>query len=210
MKKRIMSSLLSGGVALIFPFVISSCGNSRAIDNRHEIIVSVKDQQMLLVRDKEPLKTYLVSTSKFGLGSEPGSYRTPLGKMRVAKKIGSRAPAGAVFKSRRRTGEVLRPNAPGRDPIVSRILWLEGQDSHNRNTMRRLIYIHGTPQVSELGKPVSYGCIRMDMREVIDLYKRVGYGAKVYVIRGSLLDTEPGRAYAARQKGRRELTTWLR
>jgi hypothetical protein len=100
---------------------------------------------MLLVRDGKPVKTYPVSTSKFGIGSERGSNRTPLGRLEVARKIGDGAPTGMVFKSRRATGEVLKPNAPGRDPIVSRILWLHGTEGHNRNTFGRCVYIHGTP-----------------------------------------------------------------
>jgi len=106
--------------------------------------------------------------------------------MKVAKKIGNGEPAGAVFKSRRPTGEVLAPNAPGRDPIVSRILWLTGTQSANRNAFRRYIYIHGTPEMYRLGTPASYGCIRMGTKDVVDLYNRVGTGAEIYVIRGSL------------------------
>jgi hypothetical protein len=88
------------------------------------------------------------------------------------------------------------PNAPGRDPIVSRILWLDGRDRHNSNTFRRLIYIHGTPEEWRLGRPASYGCIRMGMRDVVDLYNRVGEGAQVLVIPGSLRQTREGREYA--------------
>ena len=106
--------------------------------------------------------------------------------MEVAKKIGGNAPVGAVFKGRRRTGEVIRPNAPGRDPIVTRILWLRGVEQHNRNTMDRCIYIHGTPEERNIGRPVSYGCIRMKSKHVIDLFRRVGVGADVQIIRGSL------------------------
>ncbi len=150
------------------------------------MIVSVRDQKMVLMRHDQPVKTYKISTSKFGLGDTPRSNRTPMGHMEVAKKIGSGQPAGAVFKSRRPTGEIIKPNAPGRDPIVSRILWLKGKESHNRNAFKRYIYIHGTPEVNRLGTPASYGCIRMGTKDVIDLYNRVGTGADVYVIRGSL------------------------
>src|SRR5690606_27853970 len=90
--------------------------------------------------------------------------------------------------------------APGRDPIVSRILWLNGTEPHNRNTFGRCVYIHGTPEEWRLGTPASYGCIRMGMKDVVDLYNRVGEGAEVRVIRGSLLDTWEGREYA-RVKG---------
>lgn len=181
MKRGITRLLLP--LLFTLPF-LNSCGPS--VDKRNKMIVSVRDQKMLLVRDGEPVKAYKISTSKFGLGDQPGSNRTPLGRMRIAKKIGGGEPAGAVFKSRRPTGEVIKPNAPGRDPIVSRILWLTGTDSNNRNAFRRFIYIHGTPEVNRLGTPASYGCIRMGTKDVIDLYNRVGTGADVYVTRGSL------------------------
>lgn len=170
--------------------LLSSCGTSSFFgfgrDTRNKLIVSVSDQRMLLVRDGQPVKSYKVSTSKFGLGDQPGSNRTPLGHLRIAKKIGDGAPIGAVFKNRRPTGEVIKPNAPGRDPVVTRILWLKGQESNNRNTFRRTIYIHGTPEERRLGSPASYGCIRMGSRDVADLFKRVGHGADVFVTRQSL------------------------
>lgn len=183
--------VIVGGGALL----MCSCGS--AGDDRNKMLVSVRDQRMLLVRDGEPVKSYPVSTSKFGLGSRRGSMRTPVGRMAVAKKIGGGAPSGAVFKSRRRTGEILRPNAPGRDPIVSRIIWLRGKERSNRNTYARYIYIHGTPEERRIGQPVSYGCIRMKSRDVIDLYRRVGVGAEVRVIRGSLYSTYEGKKHYA-------------
>lgn len=155
-------------------------------DTRNKIIVSVSDQRMLLVRDGAPVKSYKISTSKFGLGDRPNSNRTPLGHLQVAKKIGDNAALGTVFKGRRPTGEVLKPNAPGRDPIVTRILWLTGSESRNQNTFRRTIYIHGTPEENRLGTPASYGCIRMGSRDVVDLYNRLGTGADVFIIRGSI------------------------
>lgn len=188
-------SLLLCGIAAI---ALSGCGSIPGIrDNRNKIIVSVKDQRMLLVSDGQPVKTYKISTSKYGLGDQPGSHRTPLGRMEVARKIGDGHPRGAVFKSRKPTGEVLKPDAPGRDPIVSRILWLRGLESHNKNAYPRYIYIHGTPERRNLGHPVSYGCIRMCCGDVIDLYSRVGYGAEVHVIRGGLRETEAGQAWFA-------------
>ena len=170
-------------------------------DIHNKMLVSVRDQRMLLLRDGKPVKSYVVSTSKFGVGSEPDSYRTPLGRMEIARKIGDGQPVGMVFKGRRPTGEILRANAPGRDPVVSRLLWLHGKDRHNSNTFRRLIYIHGTPEEWRLGRPASFGCIRMGMRDVIDLYNRVGEGAEVTVIRESLLQTPEGREYARKQPG---------
>jgi lipoprotein-anchoring transpeptidase ErfK/SrfK len=169
----------------------TSCGvggYSPRGDTRNKMIVSVRDQEMLLVRDGTPVKTYKISTSKFGVGDRPGSNCTPLGRLQVAKKIGGNAPMGSVFKSRRQTGEVLKPNAPGRDPIVTRIMWLTGTEDRNQNTFRRTIYIHGTPEEKRLGTPASYGCIRMGSRDVADLYNRIGTGADVFVIRGSIQD----------------------
>ncbi|NNC90049.1 MAG: L,D-transpeptidase [Akkermansiaceae bacterium] len=161
------------------------------------MLISVRDQKLLLVRSGEPVKSYSISTSKFGLGDRPGSKRTPLGRMEVARKIGQGAPAGAVFKSRRPTGEVLRPNAPGRDPIVTRIMWLRGTEGQNRNAYRRYIYIHGTPEERKIGRPASYGCIRMRSRDIIDLYNRIGVGAEVKIIRGSLFSTYEGQRHYA-------------
>lgn len=149
------------------------------LDNRHVMHISVADQQLLLTDKGEPVASYPVSTSKFGLNSAPGSYGTPLGKHRVAKKIGHGLPLGAVFKSRRFTGEVLAVDAPGRDPIVTRILWLTGKERRNRNSFARFIYIHGTPEERNIGRPSSYGCIRMRSRDVAVLFDRVGIGARV-------------------------------
>lgn len=155
-------------------------------DFHHEIIVSVKDQQLLLKTDGKTEAFYTVSTSKFGIGDRLGSYATPLGNFFVRMKIGMGQPLGAVFRSRRPTGEVLKPNAPGRDPIVTRILWLEGTEAGNRNAFGRGIYIHGTPQESALGRPASYGCIRMRSRDVAALCDRVGTGATVRIINDHL------------------------
>lgn len=203
MRAAIFRNLLPGLVLIAGTLAFSSCGGGK--DSRNQMLVSVRDQRLLLVRDGEPVKSYPVSTSKFGLGSQPGSNRTPLGRMEVARKIGDGQPHGMVFKSRRPTGEILKPNAPGRDPIVSRILWLSGRDRQNGNTFRRLIYIHGTPEEWRLGRPASYGCIRMSMRDVVDLYNQVGEGAGVRVFRGSLIQTREGREYARRQEDARLL-----
>lgn len=194
---RLLRTLIALSMLVTGAMCLSSCGSGR--DTRNKMLVSVRDQRMLLVKDGRPVKAYKISTSKFGLGSQRGSNRTPLGRMEVAKMIGRGQPKGMVFKSRRPTGEVLKPNAPGRDPIVSRIMWLRGTDYHNRNTFGRLIYIHGTPEEWRLGRPASYGCIRMGMKDVIDLYNRVGVGAEVRVMRSSLLNTGPGQEYARRK-----------
>ncbi len=169
---------LLGGAALI----LSACTSTTNSD----VVVSVKDQKMGLYSEGHLVKKYRISTSKFGLGDSPGSNHTPLGKHEIIAKIGHGLPTGAVLKSRSWNGEVLKPNAPGRDPIVSRILWLRGMESGNRNAMKRYIYIHGTPEESRLGKPASYGCIRMGMKDIVDLFNDVPIGAKVTVTRGGL------------------------
>ena len=123
-----------------------------------------------------------MSTSKFGLGDNPNSYATPLGSLEIASKIGDNAPMGAVFKSRKRTGEILPPNARGRDPIVTRILWLRGLEKGNARALSRNIYIHGTPVEKLVGRPVSYGCIRMRSRDVARLFGAVSVRTKVAVL----------------------------
>ena len=151
-------------------------------DTRHVILISASDQRMVVLDRGIPVASYPVSTSKYGLGDGFGTYRTPEGMMKVRKKIGGSAPAGAVFKSRRATGEVLAVDAPGRDPVVTRILWLDGLEWKNRHAYERCIYIHGTPEERNIGIPVSYGCIRMRSRDVIELYDLVGVGARVKVV----------------------------
>lgn len=146
------------------------------------VIVSVPDQRMAVLENGNTIAEYKVSTSKFGLGSRGGSYTTPLGELEIASKIGGGAPMGAVFKGRRPTGEILRPNARGRDPIVTRILHLRGLQASNSNAYGRGIYIHGTPQESMIGRPASYGCIRMRSRDVVKLYEMVPTGTKVEVV----------------------------
>jgi len=145
------------------------------------MLISVPEQKLVLFQQGRKVATYPVSTSRYGLGDRFGSYATPVGRMEVAQKIGNGAPLGTVFKGRTPTGEILKPNAPGRDPIVTRILWLRGLDPQNRNAFTRKIYIHGTPQERLIGRPASYGCIRMRSRDVADLYSRVGIGAQVEI-----------------------------
>jgi len=157
-------------------------GSCAAPDARHQIVISAREQKLALLDRGNLMAIYPVSTSKFGLGDRPGSYWTPLGKFEIAKKIGDNAPPGAVFKDRRRTGEIVAPDSPGRDPIVTRILWLSGREAQNANAFTRNIYIHGTPEERNIGLPVSYGCIRMRSSDIISLYQIVGWGAEVTII----------------------------
>jgi hypothetical protein len=148
--------------------------------------VSVPDQKMALYKQGHLVKVYDVSTSKFCISTRPGTNGTPLGHHEVAKKIGGGAPMGMKFKSRRPTGEIVRVNAPGRDPIVTRILWLKGLESANRTSFSRTIYIHGTPEEWKIGTPASYGCVRMRSSDIIDLYNKIGLGASVDIVNKTL------------------------
>ena len=169
-----LGKLLVGSLAVAGVF--SSCA-----DREHKLVISVPEQRMVLLKNGVPLAVYPVSTSKFGLGDGPGTRATPLGELEIARKIGDGAPLGAVFKSREQTGEVLVPDAPGRDPIVTRILWLRGLEAGNSNAYERYIYIHGTPEERRIGQPASFGCVRMRSRDVVQLYNEVGKGAKVFI-----------------------------
>jgi lipoprotein-anchoring transpeptidase ErfK/SrfK len=150
------------------------------------VIISVRDQKLMVVGNGAKLATYPVSTSKFGLGDDWGRMTTPLGFLQVAQKIGDHAPAGAVFRNRRFTGEILKPNAPGRDPVITRIMWLRGLESSNAHAFSRCIYIHGTPEEKRIGRPASYGCIRMKSRDIAALYEQVPLGAIVEIVADKL------------------------
>ncbi len=150
-------------------------------DRIHVVRVKVDEQRMDVFRKEVLLASFPVSTSKFGTGDRPGSNCTPLGRMEIARKIGGGQPQGMKFKNRVPTGEIVPVDAPGRDPIVTRILWLRGLDSGNRNAFERYIYIHGTPEERSLGRPASYGCIRMRSKDIVWLYDTVGIGARVEV-----------------------------
>ena len=145
------------------------------------VIVSVRDQKLMVVANGGRAATYPVSTSKFGLGDNWGSMATPTGLLQVAQKIGDHAPTGAVFHNRRFTGEILQPNAPGRDPVITRIIWLRGLQAENAHAFNRCIYIHGTPEEKLIGKPASYGCIRMKSSDIASLYAQLPLGAIVQI-----------------------------
>ena len=171
------------GLALIFSLIlIAPVFAITPLDTSSEIIISVRDQKLMLVQNGGKVVTYPVSTSMFGLGDSWGRMTTPLGYFAVEQKIGDNAAVGAVFHNRRLTGEVLQPNAPGRDPVITRIIWLRGLEAQNAHAYQRCIYIHGTPQEKTIGQPASYGCIRMKSSDITALYDRVPPGALVQII----------------------------
>ena len=146
-----------------------------------EVIVSVPDQVLALVDRGRLIARYPVSTSKFGIGDSASSYRTPLGTLFVSAKFGDKLPPGAVIKNRVPTGEIVTVNSPGRDAIVARVIWLRGMEAQNIRARDRCIYIHGTPEERQIGRPASFGCVRMRSRDIIELYDRVHIGTHVTI-----------------------------
>ncbi len=148
-----------------------------------KIHVSVADQTLRLVDEVGTLIcAYPISTALAGVGEVFGSFQTPRGQHIIRAKIGAGLPENTVFVRRRPTGEVWTPELgqqhPGRDWILTRILWLSGcLPGFNRlgcvDTMRRYIYIHGSPDLAEMGVPGSHGCVRMRNADIVDLFDRV-------------------------------------
>ena len=158
--------------------------------DRH-IEINLTDQRLRLFEDRRVTMDVTVSTASNGAGERNGSECTPRGAHVIRAKIGAGAAPGTVFVGRRATGEIYSPELgarhPGRDWILTRILWLSGKETgRNRlglvDTMRRYIYIHGTPDQVTLGVPGSHGCIRMRNRDIIDLFDRVPVGTPVTII----------------------------
>jgi L,D-transpeptidase YbiS len=146
-----------------------------------QIRIHVPSQTLDLIDDTgETTRCYAISTSRFGLGTEPGSNKTPTGCFRIAEKVGDGAPPGEIFISRVPTGKIGQ-EGDEKDHVQTRILWLDGLGPDNGNTYGRYIYIHGTNAESRLGTPASYGCIRMNNLDIIDLYDRVGLDTAVEI-----------------------------
>lgn len=153
--------------------------------------VDLAEQRLVLLEDGRPALGFSVSTSRHGAGERQGSLCTPRGRHVVRARIGAGAPLGTVFRGRRPTGEVyseaLAAAQPGRDWILTRILWLSGTErGRNRlgdvDTMRRYIYIHGAPDSAPMGVPGSIGCIRMRNDEIAELFERVPAGTPVDIV----------------------------
>lgn len=156
------------------------------------IVIHIPEQRLELFDDAgKLLQRYPVSTGANGVGEENGSLCTPRGKHVIRAKVGAGQPENTVFVRRRPTGEIYTPELgatqPGRDWILTRILWLSGcERGYNRmgscDTMRRYIYIHGTPDSTELGRPGSKGCVRMRNADLLELFERVPVGTQVEII----------------------------
>ena len=146
------------------------------------IEISIPGQSLALFEEGRELARYSVSTSRYGAGERKGSFCTPRGEHVVRAKIGAGQPLNTVFIRRRPTGEIWTPELgerfPGRDWILTRILWLSGCElGRNRlgevDTMRRYIYIHGSPDTGRMGVPGSIGCIRMRNRDIVEIFEQV-------------------------------------
>ncbi|MDP2238548.1 MAG: L,D-transpeptidase [Burkholderiales bacterium] len=155
------------------------------------ININISSQELVIIDDNNSvIQRYPVSTSKHGAGELNGSYCTPRGRHIVRAKIGAGQPTNTVFVGRRPTGEMYSPELldkyPDRDWILTRILWLSGCEiGFNRlgqvDTMRRYIYIHGSPDSVEMGQPASIGCIRMKNKDIIELFDQVTPGTPVNI-----------------------------
>lgn len=153
--------------------------------------VSVATQTLeVLARNPDHTETLLrrfpVSTSRYGLGTELGSLRTPLGRFQIGEKFGHGQPLGTVFRAREPAADVdprAALTSAEEDLILSRILWLEGVEEQNANTRGRYIYIHGTNHEALIGQPASHGCVRMRNADVVELFELVPTGAEVRIER---------------------------
>jgi lipoprotein-anchoring transpeptidase ErfK/SrfK len=181
----------AGLLPLLSVSLVSSVAAANVSHIPNGVVISVKDQKLMFLQNGAKVATYPISTSKFGVGDDRGRMTTPLGILQVAMNIGDGAPNGAVFHNRRWTGEILKPNAPGRDPITTRIIWLRGLEMRNFHAFNRCIYIHGSPEERTIGRPASYGCIRMKAKDVTALYGMLPLGALVEITPEHLPSARP-------------------
>src|SRR3990167_3804583 len=151
----------------------------------HHLRVIISRQVLEVLENREEtsslISSYPISSSKFGLGTEPGSYKTPLGKFFIAEKFGEGEPESMIFEARKATG-MIAPLGGEQDYVLTRILWLSGLEPHNANTHDRFIYIHGTNQENLLGTPASHGCIRLRNTDIIELFDLVKESDRVEIV----------------------------
>jgi lipoprotein-anchoring transpeptidase ErfK/SrfK len=146
-----------------------------------EARVDVARQVLDLLFQGELVKSWPVSTSRFGMGCEPGSFKTPTGCFVIAQKIGAGAPPWSEFKSRVPTGVIAEPGGE-HDGVLTRILWLDGRDPENANTKDRYIYLHGTNREDLIGTAASHGCVRLRNADIAELFELVPEGARVTIV----------------------------
>ncbi len=145
------------------------------------IAITLRDQKLTYFQKGKPVMEYPISSSKFGISAKNGSHCTPLGVHAVSDKVGAGQPQGMVFKGGRPTGEIVGVDSKDRDPIVTRVVKLTGLEKRNRNSLRRGIFLHGTPEERYIGTPASYGCIRMRSEDIVKLYPYLHRGTPVVI-----------------------------
>lgn len=151
-----------------------------------KLLIDSKNQTASLMKNDQLIKLYSISTAKVGLNCSEGSFGTPQGKLRIASKIGQGYPLGSVFKAKIPTGEIFNSDQNqqmnlNEDLVLTRILWLEGAEEINSNTLKRNIYLHGTNQEHLLGTPSSHGCIRFSNKDIIEVFDALEVGSDVEV-----------------------------
>lgn len=147
--------------------------------------VRVSEQRVVVLEEEREVWSAAVSTSKYGLGEESGSHKTPRGKHVVREKIGEGAELGTIFKGRRPTGTIWKEGSEEEkeeDLILTRILWLDGIEECNKSSYERYIYFHGTNHEKKLGNPASIGCIRLGNKEMATLFEYAKIGTSVEII----------------------------
>lgn len=142
--------------------------------------MDVPTQTLKVLDGRKVAAEFAVSTSKFGLGCQEGSYKTPTGRFRIARKIGGTAPLWTIFRSRKNTGRKAKPGGK-EDLVLTRILTLDGLERRNANSLARYIYIHGTNQEKLVGRPASHGCVRLRNKDMATLYRLVKKGTPVRI-----------------------------
>ena len=163
---------------------ISIINDLQLLKNEKIVYISLKDQRLYIIYKKKLLKEFDISSSKYGIGFEEGSLKTPVGLHHIKSKIGDEVPINGIFKYRKYSGELSVPNHPNyvnKDLITTRILRLSGSTSENKASYHRCIYIHGTPEEDRIGEPSSHGCIRMRNIDVYALYEFVEKGTPVLI-----------------------------
>ncbi len=156
--------------------------------SNRKLLVDSKRQVAILLVNNDLKKEYQISTASNGLGCEEGSFCTPIGKLRIAKKIGDGLPTGTIIRSRVITSEVWSSDITNpvskskEDLVLTRLLWLEGAENQNANTIDRYIYLHGTNQETLLGTPASHGCVRFSNFDIIEIYKLLHVGDEVEIV----------------------------
>jgi lipoprotein-anchoring transpeptidase ErfK/SrfK len=146
------------------------------------IEVNVGPQRMTLWDGTRQVRSWPVSTSKFGLGSEEGSFKTPLGAFEIREKHGEGAEWGTIFKGRKPVGTWTEGDEVDEDLVLTRILWLHGLQPHNANTYERYVYIHGTNGERDIGRPASHGCVRLSNGDVTELFDLAPVGTPVSIV----------------------------